>query len=579
MAGVFISYRREDSPGHAGRLFDRVRARFGDDTVFMDVTAIDAGVDFVEAIDRAVGTCDVLLAVIGPQWAGAADHAGRKRLDNPKDFIRLEIAGALKRNVRVVPVLVDDAQLPAEADLPEDLQPLLRRNAVELRDARWDTDVAQLIASLERIVKGGDGPLWLGRPPQRPRRTVASLLAVLALLAVGVGAAVVFGLREWAPALSEQAEKAAPPATPAPDKPAPDTPAPDRPAAAGPVEPPKASAPAPNVVGRSLAGAREILQRAGFDVARTLYRDDRSQAADLVLAQADMRTSAGSRPAVALTVVARAAVAIYHRPEDTDTARRLLGALTASRAAAGLAIRTFETSAVRPELVARVSYRDDDLAATAADLAKDANAWLEQAHAGRSSLTAAMNSRVVPRTISIGLPDRGETSVSTSGPLPDVRGLTLADARRKLAASGRVTLSYKWFEDRARPPLEVLSQTELPSSTPGSRSVGLEVVGRGTLVVEYATSDRPAIGRLAGDLRGTLSEGVVLRLRAVDTVRKATLGRVVVSDDSLTAEAATIARFMSGWLTKESRRATTVPTVTDRVAAPRIILFGLPSLQ
>ena len=165
MAGVFISYRREDAPGHAGRVFDRVRARFGADVVFMDVTAIDAGADFVDAIDKAVGTCDVLLAVIGPQWVGAADSAERKRLDIPTDFVRLEIAGALKRDVRVVPVLVDGARLPAAADLPEELQPLLRRNAVELRDARWDADIEQLVASLERIVKPNAEPWRLERGP------------------------------------------------------------------------------------------------------------------------------------------------------------------------------------------------------------------------------------------------------------------------------------------------------------------------------------------------------------------------------------------------------------------------------
>src|SRR5689334_22379418 len=175
MAGVFISYRREDSPGHAGRVFDRVRARFGADVVFMDVTAIDAGIDFGEAIDKAVGTCDVLLAIIGPQWTSATDRAGARRLDSPNDFVRLEVGGALKRHVRVVPVLVDDAQLPTAADLPEELQPLLRRNAIELRDARWDADIDQLIASLEKIVKGPEPPLRLERNPARPLRWIAAL--------------------------------------------------------------------------------------------------------------------------------------------------------------------------------------------------------------------------------------------------------------------------------------------------------------------------------------------------------------------------------------------------------------------
>ena len=138
----------------------------------------------------------MLLAIIGPQWAGAADSAGRRRLDSPNDFVRLEIAGALKRHVRVVPVLVDDARLPVAADLPDDLQPLLRRNAAELRDARWDADIEQLLASLERIVKPREEPLRLeARPPGRLR-----MVAALAVVAVGIGAAAAFGPRACAPA-------------------------------------------------------------------------------------------------------------------------------------------------------------------------------------------------------------------------------------------------------------------------------------------------------------------------------------------------------------------------------------------
>ena len=101
MPGIFISYRREDSPGHAGRIFDRLRSRFGSDVVFMDVTAIEAGVDFVDVLHKAVGSCDALLAIIGPQWLSAA-HDGKPRLEDPHDFVRIEIAGALQRNVRVL---------------------------------------------------------------------------------------------------------------------------------------------------------------------------------------------------------------------------------------------------------------------------------------------------------------------------------------------------------------------------------------------------------------------------------------------------------------------------------------------
>ena len=101
MAGLFISYRREDSAGHAGRLFDRLTQHFGKERVFMDVSDIEPGVDFVEAIDVAVGSCAVLVVVIGRNWLTCTDSAGRRRLDDANDFIRLETATALRRNWRL----------------------------------------------------------------------------------------------------------------------------------------------------------------------------------------------------------------------------------------------------------------------------------------------------------------------------------------------------------------------------------------------------------------------------------------------------------------------------------------------
>ncbi|HKH49315.1 MAG TPA: PASTA domain-containing protein [Thermoanaerobaculia bacterium] len=168
MPVIFISYRREDSAGHAGRLFDRLRDHFGKDSVFLDVVGIDAGVDFVETIDQAVGSCDVLLAVIGREWLTCCDKQKQRRLDDPNDFIRVEISSALKRNVRVVPVLVEGAEMPPTEALPEDLQRLTRRQAVELRDSRWDADVAALIAALERdAARTGAGSPLPAPPPAR----------------------------------------------------------------------------------------------------------------------------------------------------------------------------------------------------------------------------------------------------------------------------------------------------------------------------------------------------------------------------------------------------------------------------
>ena len=158
MSGIFISYRREDAAGHAGRLFDRLAQRFGRDQVFMDVAGIEPGVDFVEAIERAVGSCSVLIVVIGKQWAQTADAAGQPPAAGPE---RLRAPGggtALKRNVRVIPLLVEGAPLPAPDSLPEDLRTLTRRNAFELRDGRWEADIELLMSALEKVLGPGTAP-------------------------------------------------------------------------------------------------------------------------------------------------------------------------------------------------------------------------------------------------------------------------------------------------------------------------------------------------------------------------------------------------------------------------------------
>ncbi|MFN8061614.1 MAG: TIR domain-containing protein [Vicinamibacterales bacterium] len=151
MAGIFISYRRDDSAGHAGRLFDHLKFRFGVHQVFMDVCDIQPGSDFVDVINRAVGSCDVLLAVIGHGWLVGPDGT-KRRLDVAHDFIGLEISTALARKIRIIPILVEGAQMPAAADLPEGLRPFTRRQAVELRHSRWDDDVEALVHEVELVL-------------------------------------------------------------------------------------------------------------------------------------------------------------------------------------------------------------------------------------------------------------------------------------------------------------------------------------------------------------------------------------------------------------------------------------------
>jgi TIR domain-containing protein len=154
MRAVFISYRREDSEGQAGRLFDDLVQRFGEDSVFMDVAGIEPGRDFRRVIDQHVAECGVLLAVIGKDWLDAKDESGRQRLEDPMDFVRLETASALKRDIPVIPVLVRGAVMPRSEQLPPDLAELAFRNGVELTHARWDSDIEVLVKALRRHVEG-----------------------------------------------------------------------------------------------------------------------------------------------------------------------------------------------------------------------------------------------------------------------------------------------------------------------------------------------------------------------------------------------------------------------------------------
>jgi hypothetical protein len=149
---IFISYRRDDTEGEAGRLFDDLTRAFGDQAVFMDVVGIRPGVDFRKAIDENVSNCGVLLAMIGRQWLTVADEDGGPRLSHEYDYVRLEIAAALTRNIALIPVLVHDAHMPRAEQLPENLKDLAYRNSVELTHARWNSDVNLLIDALKAYV-------------------------------------------------------------------------------------------------------------------------------------------------------------------------------------------------------------------------------------------------------------------------------------------------------------------------------------------------------------------------------------------------------------------------------------------
>ena len=153
---IFISYRRDDSAGYAGRIYDRLATHFGKDAIFMDVDTIAAGLDFVEVLENAVQSCDVLVALIGRQWLNIKDAAGKRRLDNPQDFVRIEVTAALNRGIRVIPVLVDGTPMPNSDQLPSDLKLLARRNAVPVSHYSFHNDANRLIEQLDLALKAAE---------------------------------------------------------------------------------------------------------------------------------------------------------------------------------------------------------------------------------------------------------------------------------------------------------------------------------------------------------------------------------------------------------------------------------------
>jgi Tol biopolymer transport system component len=195
---ILLNYRRGDTAGNAGRLYAALAERFGEENVFMDIDKIDPGLNFVDVINDWVGRCDVFIAMIGTQWLDSAYKSGQRRLDDPNDFVRMEIESALERpDVRLIPVLVQDVDMPSADELPQSMRALALRNGIEIRDVSWDYDVGRLIQAIERIGRPDDGDGGGeddgGRRPRLDPKRIAivagALLVVLALAAAALALA------------------------------------------------------------------------------------------------------------------------------------------------------------------------------------------------------------------------------------------------------------------------------------------------------------------------------------------------------------------------------------------------------
>ena len=432
MPGIFISYRREDSPGHAGRIFDRLRSRFGSDVVFMDVAAIEAGVDFVDVLHKAVGSCDALLAVIGPQWLSAT-QGGNRRLDDPRDFVRIEIAGALERNVRVLPVLVEGARVPPVESLPADLQALTRRQAIELRDARWDDDIERLVEGLAKVLKTDSPSLQpaapradapVSTPPasgaDRASAKTSSgrgiAIAAVAVVILAVATALMWrggllpgsGQRTGSDTPRQRvAENAVtrpveepPGAKAAQPEPAP-TPSVPNPASTVPTPRPASSVDVPVVTGKTILEAREILRKAGF---RFLIRlSGKSKEPGIVETQMLDEASKESKR-VLLTAVPTSTVLVHVVKGDEQKADALVTYLKDEPSTIGSIVRGMAV-APRADGVGRVAYSEDRLAAQAEAIAKDASDYLARTGSSRT-LHPNLNPRVARSTIIVNLYER-----------------------------------------------------------------------------------------------------------------------------------------------------------------------------
>jgi hypothetical protein len=183
---VFISYRRDDAAGFAHAIHDRLVENLPKEQVFMDVVGIEPGADFVDKLKSTVNQCSVLLALIGKRWLGE-NGEGKPRVHDPNDWVRAEVSTAIERGVRVIPVMLDGTGMPAAESLPEDLRPLTRMNAVDVRGSRLDADVWDLTG----VTITALGGKW---PPDEPGGKIYSVLAGLyALFAGAVVLLVMFG--------------------------------------------------------------------------------------------------------------------------------------------------------------------------------------------------------------------------------------------------------------------------------------------------------------------------------------------------------------------------------------------------
>lgn len=189
---IFVSYRREDASGYSGRLYDNLKQKFPG-LVFRDVDSLEPGDDFAVRIEELLGSAEVMIAVIGRGWA--TDESGHRRIDEPDDWLRLEVGAGLRRNIRVIPVIVGGAKMPQAEELPDDLKALALRNSLEINDRDWESAQERLFATIERVLGLANATPEPSAPIPEP--TPPLLPAVVPLALVGAGMLAVGLFLRW----------------------------------------------------------------------------------------------------------------------------------------------------------------------------------------------------------------------------------------------------------------------------------------------------------------------------------------------------------------------------------------------
>jgi hypothetical protein len=232
---IFLTYRRDDSAGQTGRIADRLKREFGDDSLFMDVDGIPLGVDFHKRLNDEVARCDVLIAAIGNRWIDLTDENGERRIDNAADFVRIEISAALRRDIPLIPILFDGTKIPKAQLLPDDVKGLAFRNGLDVRHATFHSDLDRLVRELRQISPSDKANVEAPKPNASPNeqsskrgpwRRIAGGVTILGAISVLGMIAVVAMLPPRSPvgpqpasAVTSQPSPSVTPSSPAPEKP------------------------------------------------------------------------------------------------------------------------------------------------------------------------------------------------------------------------------------------------------------------------------------------------------------------------------------------------------------------------